>query len=147
MGPKLHELADARIGVAATAGSVAELVGTACDATGYSRARFVFSFGNGAATTGALSAGIGVWESATSGGTYTSRASAALAAVSSGVLSGASKIMIVDVPVSTAKPWLKVSGGSNLSTAVPHSCVIELYDADTYDPDVLDNSTQEIVTI
>ena len=132
MGPKIQEKIKATVAVANTSGTVAALVGTAVNATGYSRARFIFSFGNGAATTAEFESGIGIWESATSGGTYTSRSTAVIGTnITSGVVSSAAVTVEIELPISTAKPWLKVSGGSNLSTGLPHSCIVELYDVNS----------------
>ena len=128
------------VAVAASGGQVGALVGTKVDATGYSRAHFIFNFGNGAA----LSAGIGPWQASTSGATYAAIASASLAAVTSGVLSSTSVTLEVDVPISAGTPWLLVSGGSLLSTAVPHSCVVELYNGINRPPTA---SSIEVVTV
>lgn len=101
------------------------VAGTKVNATGYGRARFVFSFGANGGTTAALSAGLGVWQASTSGATFAAIANGSLAAVSSGVLS--KNVMVIDVPVAPATPWLLVSGGSVLSTAINASAIVELY--------------------
>jgi hypothetical protein len=98
-------------------------VGTLINATGYGRARFVFSFGANSGTTAGLSSGLGVWGASTSGATFSNITS--MAAVTSGVLSN--NVMVIDVPVTPATPWLKVSGGSVLSTAINASAIVELY--------------------
>jgi hypothetical protein len=118
----MHEVTDVRQAVAPNVGSVGALTGIAIDGSGFNRARFIFNFAANAGTT-ALSAGLGVYNASTSGGTYALQGS--LAAVTSGVLG--SNIMIVDVPVAVGKPWMKVSGGSILSTAISNSCSVELY--------------------
>ena len=144
MAKRINDFADVKVAVAASAGIVGALVGTKINATGYSRARFVFSFGNDVATTAALSAGIGVWEASTSGATYASRATAVLAAVTSGLLSSASVTMVIDMPTSAGTPWLLVSGGSLLSTAIPHACTVTIYDGINRPPT---SSAQQLVTI
>ena len=107
-------------------GAVAPVVGTAVNASGFSRARFIFNFSN-AATTGSLSTGMGLWQASTSGATFAQIAGASFAAVTSGQISGgANNVMIVDVPVVGATPWLKVSGGSWLNAGVAHGAVITL---------------------
>jgi len=141
---KNSDIQKSMVAVAASGGQVGALVGTKVDATGYSRAHFIFNFGNGAATTAALSAGIGPWQASTSGATYAAIASASLAAVTSGVLSSTSVTLEVDVPISAGTPWLLVSGGSLLSTAVPHSCVVELYNGINRPPTA---SSTEVVTV
>lgn len=112
------------------------------DATGRSRARFVFAFGANSGTSAALSAGLGVYNASTSGDTYTLIAGAALAAVTSGVLSN--NVMVIDTAIPAGKPWLKVSGGSILSTAIVASCIVELYDGITR-PDTA--TTQQLVVV
>jgi hypothetical protein len=66
---------------------------------------------------------LGVWGASTSGATFSNITS--MAAVTSGVLSN--NVMVIDVPVTPATPWLKVSGGSVLSTAINASAIVELY--------------------
>ena len=128
--------------VANSAGIAGAMVGTSVDATGFGRARFIFSFGANTATTAALSAGIGVWNASTSGATFAAIAGASLAAVTSGVLSN--NVMIIDTVISPASPWLKVSGGSVLSTGIAHSCVVELYKGVSRPPT---HTEQQIVTV
>lgn len=142
---RLNDLADVKVAVAASAGSVAALVATKVDATGFGRARFIFNVGNGAATTAALSAGIGVWQASTSGATYAEISGSTMAAVTSGTLSSTSVTMVIDVPTSAGTPWLQVSGGSMLSTGVPHSCVVTLYNGLNRPP--TSPSHQQLVTV
>ena len=139
---RINEFAVAKQVVANTGGLAAPMISTSVDATGFSRARFIFSFGANTADTAALSAGIGAWNASTSGATFTSIASAALAAVSSGVLSN--NIMVIDTVIATAKPWLKISGGSVLSTGIAHSVVVELYESYSNPPT---QTEQQIVAI
>jgi len=146
MGPKLHELVDAKVILQNTSGGADSLATTVpCDGTGFSRARFIFTLGDGVATTAQFGSNIGVWESANSGGTYTSRSGAVIGTtITSGVLSSACINVVIDIPLSEAKPWLKISGGSNLSTGVAHSCIVELYDSWTAP---FTDSVTRIVTI
>ena len=125
MPRRLNDSIVARQAIAPTVTSGA-LTGIAVNGTGYSRARFVFQFGSGSGTTAALAAGSAAWQCATSGGTYTPITGADLAAVSSGVMSGANNVMIVDVPISPSYPWLKASATVN-SSIINNSCVVELY--------------------
>jgi hypothetical protein len=134
------DVTDLRTAVAPNTGPVGGLTGIAIDGGSFRRARFIFNFAANAGTTAALSAGLGVWNAATSGSTFTQVGS--LAAVTSGVLG--SNIMVVDVPVSSASPWMKVSGGSILSTAISNSCVVELYQSISRPPTP---TPQQIVTI
>lgn len=142
---RLNDYADVKVAVAATAGSIATLVATKIDATGFGRARFVFNVGNGAATTAAISAGIGVWQASTSGATYAEISASSLAAVTSGTLSSTSVTMVIDVPTSAGTPWLQISGGSMLSTGVPYSCVCTLYNGINHPPS--SPSHQQLVTV
>lgn len=112
------------------------------DGTGFGRARFIFSFGANSGTTAALSAGIGAWNASTSGATFSAVSGASLAAVSSGVMS--KNVMVIDTVISPSSPWLKVSGGSILSTAIAHSVVVELYQGVSNPPT---HSEQQIVTV
>lgn len=100
------------------------IVATKVNATGYSRARFTFKMSN-AATTASLSTGLGVWQASTSGATYALITSAA--ANTSGTLSGgANNIVVIDVPVDSANPWLQMSG-SFVSATPAHSAEVALY--------------------
>ena len=117
------------------------LTGIAVDATGYTRARFVFHFGANTSTA-ALSAGGGVWNASTSGATYTSMSTAVLAAVSSGVLG--STIMVVDTAVTAAKPWLKISGATITLATVGVSATCTLYNGLIRPPT---QSEQQIVVV
>ena len=77
----------------------------AVDASGgYDRAQFILSLG-----AFGTSAGVDceITESATSGGAYTLIASSGITAVTA---AAANKLIIVDVPVNNAKPYLKLRG-------------------------------------
>ena len=144
MAKRLNDQVKTLQGYTNSAGAVGPWVGDVITGTGYSRARFIFSFSTGG-LTGSLSAGLAVWEAAASGGTYALMTGASLGAKTSGVLSGgANNICIIDVPIKESSRWLKVSGGSILSTAVAHSCVVELYDGITRPPT---HTHLEMVTI
>lgn len=123
MTRRINDIADTLQALAVSNWAVGEVAGTLVNATGYGRARFIFNIGPNTATTAAFSAGGGPYKAATSGATFTRVTS--LAAVTSGVLGG--NVMIVDVPVDPAKPWLKISGHSVLSTAIQFGAVVELY--------------------
>jgi hypothetical protein len=147
MPKRINDQMDVMVAVAASAGIVGAIIGTAIDTVTYGRARFVFNFGNGAATTASLSASIGVWKAGGTAGsatTYSQYADAWLAAVTSGTLSGTAKTMVIDVPTDPDSRWMIISGGSMLSTAIPHSCIVELYDGINRPPTT---SAQQLVTI
>jgi len=142
MPKRINDFADLKVAVNATSSSGA-LVGIAVDTTGYSRARFIFQFGSGAAETAALSGNIGIWKATTSGATYASVPTAILAAVTSGVMSAAKLAMVIDMPTDAANEWLKVSGNI-ISSMLFHAAVVELYDGINRPPTT---SLQELVTI
>ena len=142
---RINDIADVKVAVAASAGAVLIMAATKIDATGFGRARFVFNVGNGAATTASVQAGIGIWQAATSGGTYAEVSGSSLAAVTSGILSSTSVTWVIDVPTSSGTPWLQVSGGSMLSTGIPHSATCTLYQGINRPP--TSPSYQQLVTV
>lgn len=128
MPRRINEQAVAKQAVAVSAGGAAgaAIVATKVDATGYSRARFIFNIGNPAGT-GSLSTGLGVWAASTSGATFALMSGASAVAVTSGVLSGGTNnIIVIDIPVSPSSPWLQASG-SFLNVTPAHGAIVELY--------------------
>ena len=127
MPRRLNEQAVAKQAVAVSAGGAPQaIVGTKVDGTGFSRARFIFQMSN-AATTASVSTGLGVWAASTSGATFARVTNGSAGAVTSGQLSGgANNIIIIDVPIASASPWLQLSGDTT-STGIAHSAVVELY--------------------
>jgi hypothetical protein len=91
------------------------------DATGYGRARFVFNLG--IPLTGASFNAI-IFQAATSGATFNSNASAVLAQMTEGA---GSCVAIIDMKVSSATPWLKVSGSGVGNSNWPASVTVDLY--------------------
>jgi hypothetical protein len=59
-------------------------------------------------------------------------------------LSSTAKTMVIDVPTDPNSRWMVISGGSLLSTALPHSCVVELYNGVQNPPTT---SAQQLVTL
>lgn len=114
------------------------------DGAGAQRAKFVFHFGANTGTTAALSAGIGVWGAATSGGTFTQVAAAA--AATSGVLT-AGKTLVLDVPVTPSTRWMKISGGSVLNSAIVAGCTVTWYNTTERPPTDVSVSEIEVVTV
>ena len=121
MGRKIDDIAEVAVAVVCSSSSGA-LVGTAVSLVGYGRARFVFTFGMLVAPGSLASAGI--WECATSNGTFTSKPLAQLTAASSGLISDA--VAVIDVGVNPDKPWLKVSGALS-GSMVNHSVTVTKY--------------------
>ena len=122
--------------------AVGPVTGIKIDATGFRRARFVFTVGANDGTTAALSTNLGIWQASTSGDTFGSISSAKLAAVTSGVLSN--NVMVIDTLTSSGTPWLLISGGSNLSTAIIMGATCTLYQGVTDPPTA---SAQQTVTV
>lgn len=137
MAKRLNDIAVVKQAVAVSGGAgPIPIVATKINATGFSRARFIFQMG-AVATTGSLLTGLGVWQASTSGATYARVVSAA--AVTSGVLSGgAANIVVIDVPVTSSAPWLQMSGSFD-STGAAHSAVVELYDGIDLPPTQAEN--------
>ena len=135
-------IADPKIAVAIS-NTGAALVATAIDTTGFSRARFIFTYNTGAATTATISGDIGIYKATTSGATFSLIAGSVQAQVSSGVVSGASVINIVDVPTDSAYEWLKVSGSLS-QTAMYHTAVVELYNGISHPAT---STANEVVTV
>lgn len=127
MPRRANDFMQARQAVGVSAGGAPlPIVATKVDGTGFSRARFEFNMGPGA-TTGSLSTGLGVWQAPTSGGTYALIAGASAPAVTSGQISGAANpIVVIDVPINSATPWLQLSG-SFPTTTPPHGGIVNLY--------------------
>lgn len=117
------------------------LTGLAVDATGFSRARFVFHFGAND-NTAALTASAAIWAASSSGAAYAEIAATRLAAVSSGVLG--SKIMVIDTNVPTATPWLKVSGAVITLGTIGVGATAQLYDNVSNPPT---HTEQQIVAV
>ena len=110
-----------KVAIAPAAPASGAFTGVPVDATGYNRASFVFSLGTPPA---AASLDAKVWESATSGGTYTSRASAALTQITSGA--GSNITAVIEVVVDQTKPWVQVSGAVGSSIwPVAAVCVLD----------------------
>ena len=111
----------------------AALVGTAVDAAGYGRAKFIFTFGTPLTTAGSIVKGssVGIWcaagsaSSVAGAGTYASVPSAFLAAGTTGVLSNA--VAVLDIAIPAGSHWLIVSGSLD-STNVPLNATVELYE-------------------
>ena len=139
---RINDFADVKQAVENSSWGVAAVAGTKIDGTGFSRARFVFSFGANGGTSAALSTGAGVWEASTSGATFTSINGGSMVAVTSGVLS--KNVMVIDTVIGSASPWLLVSNMSILSTAINMSCVVELYRGVGRPPS---SSAQQLVVI
>lgn len=123
---RLNDKIVAKQAIANSGGNAAGIpvVATKVNGTGFSRARFILNMTN-AAGTASLSTGLGVWQATTSGDTYAQVASAA--AVTSGLISGgANNLVVIDVPIAAATPWLQLSG-SFVNATPAHSAIVEFY--------------------
>jgi len=126
MAKKAYEIDDIQQAVSAS-NSLGLIKGNKINGTGYGRARFIFSFNIGTATTASIMAGGYVYKATTSGATYSAVSGTSLAAVSSGVLSSATPIIEIDIPIDPTKPWMQLSSYSILSTDLHHSVIVQLY--------------------
>ena len=145
MGHKAFETDDIKQAVSASS-TLGLLEATEVDATGYGRARFIFSLGSGLATTASISAGGGVWQASAAGGTFAEVSGTSMAAITSGLISSDTPTIVeIDVPVAPGYPYLKLSSYSVLSTGIPHSVICQLYKG-VDRPDATD-SVQETVTV
>jgi hypothetical protein len=138
----LEDYVDVKKAVANSVTSTA-LVGTAVNTTGFSRARFAFNLG-GVAEIGAVNASsVGIWKATASGGTFAAIGGAYLAAITSGAISAAGCVAVIDVPTDPSNPWLKVSGNLT-SSNMYHSATVELYNGASNPPT---SSANQIVTV
>jgi len=110
------------------------LVGTAVDARGFGRAKFIFSFGTPLATVSSAkinSSSVGIWaatgsrSSVVGAGTYVSIPNAYLSAMSSGVLS--QQLAVLDIAIPADSHFLVISGTVD-SSSIPLQAVVELYE-------------------
>lgn len=142
MAYQLDDLTNVKVAIVNSVTSTT-LVATAVDTVGFNRARFVFTLG-GVAEIGAVSgSAVKIWKASASGGTYTSIASAELAAITSGQITAAGCVAVIDVPTDPTYHWLKVSG-SLTSSNMYHSAICELYNGHALPPT---SSAQQIVTV
>jgi len=123
---------------AANSSTSGAISGTAVDAKGYGRAKFIFTFGTPLANASVLANSIGIWVAAGSASsvagatTYASVPAAYLAAMSTGLISN--NVAVIDMAIPAASHWLKISGGGFDSSTVPVSAVVELYEPVTAPP-------------
>ncbi len=142
MAKRLNDSVDVKVAVANSVSSTT-IVASKIDTTGFGRARFIFTLG-GTTGIGAVAAdAVKIWKASTSGGTYTSVASAVLGAITSGVISAGAVTAVIDLPTDSANPWLQVSG-SVTSSNLYHSAVVELYSGINRPPT---SSANQVVTV
>ena len=112
------------------------------DARGYGRARFTFTFGQPLANASLASAGVWKAPSTSSGGTYVSMPSAALAAITSGAISDVNAV--IDTVVDPANAWLQISGAMATSS-VYYTCTVMLYNGTRTQG--VTNAAQQVISI
>jgi hypothetical protein len=111
------------------------LTGTAVDATGFSRAKFVFTFGLPLAN-GSIGS-LGIWAAAGSNSsvagatTYVSIAAAQLVGMSS--LAVSNQVAVIDMAIPQGSVWLLVSGTVSTSS-IPLSGTVALYEPNKAPP-------------
>lgn len=141
--PRIENLSDyvsTQVSVPAVAASGAAFTATVIDASGgFDRVRHVIS-------VGVIVAGGGfdaeVTESATSGGTYTLIASSGATAITT---TATTKLIVIDVPVNSAKPFQKLRATSTTAT-VTIAAIAEMYNGSRVLP-TADASTVQKVTV
>lgn len=114
--------------VPATAGSVAAFTAVEVNGTGYSRACFVVDLGT-AASGGTFDCK--VTNSDVTGGTFHDVTGAALTQVTKAA--GDGKVEIIDMPITTDHPILKLSGSVGTG-AWPNSAICILYNGSRINP-------------
>jgi len=111
------------------------ITGTAIDATGFNRARFMFTFGLPLAN-GSLGS-LGIWAAAGSNSsvagatTYVSISSAQLVGMSS--LAVSNQVAVIDIAIPQGSFWLLASGTVSTSS-IPLNAVVELYEPNKAPP-------------
>jgi hypothetical protein len=111
--------------VVPTVGSAGAMTATVVDGTGYDRCMFVLT--TGAATAGATGT-FKIQSSATSGGSYADVSGAALTNLAD---TDGSKQFVVDMPVNSAKAFMKVVG-TTVTQPIANSTIAILYRGKTY---------------
>lgn len=118
---KLKDGIETVIAVPAKNHSTGAITVSAVDASGgYGRARITMVFGAFGSNAGIS---LSVTEGVTAGATFTVISGSAASLVTG---SGANKVLVIDVPVSNAKPFLKVKGTAGTSTVLM-GAVADLY--------------------
>ena len=123
---KFHDMIATKIVVSPGASASGALTGAKIDATGYSRARFLFALGVPTSTGGNFGFNASIWNASTSGATFTAITSGSLAAITRGQT--LSCIAAIDVAVNPSYPWLYMSGSAN-STLNNFAVTCDLYKA------------------
>ncbi len=140
MTKRLNDMINAAVAVKNMLSSSA-VTGVKIDGTGYSRARFVFSFASDGTNTGSLMTGAGIWQAATSGATFTSIGSAKLAACTTGAID--QTVHVIDIPITPTTPWLLVSNLSIMTSNAILGVIVELYQGMNRPP--VSTATQVVV--
>lgn len=114
------------------------LVGTEITASGYQRAKFVFTFGTPEALATVLASSVGIWAAGVSRSlgveTATTYAVIPTAYLGTGSSAGLSnQVAVLDVAIPAGKGFLKVSGAFS-SALYPHNATVELYNPVTAPP-------------
>ena len=112
----------------------------AINATGYGRARFVFTFGTPLASASLSS--MGIWNSSASTA-YVSISSAQLLPMTTASMSN--NVAVIDTIVNSAYPWLYISGAMATSNQTV-SATVELYNGTRLNPPT-STLSQPIVTV
>lgn len=117
--------------------STGAITAVAVDATGFDRVRYAVEVGAFGASAGFDAE---ITESATSGGTYTIIASSGMTAITA---AAANKVVMIDVPVNSSKPFQKVRSTATTQT-VGVSAVALCYGGSGTKPTTEEDATQSI---
>lgn len=136
---KLSHYVKPQVAIAPGSKSVGAVTAVVVDASsGYDRAQFVISLG-AFGTNAQFDAE--VTESPSSGGTYTLISSSGITAVTA---AAANKLIIVDVPVNSAKPYLKLRG-TVATAAVDIGAVCNAYNGSRSLGSAMEDVQEEVV--
>ena len=139
--PKLEKLSyyvNPQVAVVPVSAGTGAITPVAVDASaGFDRAQFILALG-AFGTNGGVDCEI--TESATAGGTYTLISSSGMTAVTA---AAANTLVIIDVPVNTAKPYLKLRGTVS-TAAVALSAVCNVYNGTRNLGTALGDVTEEV---
>lgn len=140
--PKLEKLSyyvEPQAAVVPGSKNTGAVTAVAVDASGgYDRAQFLIALGSFGTNAGF---DCEITESAASGGTYTLIASSGITAVTA---ASANKLVIVDVPVNSAKPYLKLRG-TVTTAAVNLASICNVYNGTRVLGSTMEDVAEEVV--
>jgi hypothetical protein len=133
----LSRLIEAQMSVVPGSKSTGAVTATAVDGQGFDRVQHVIALGSFGTSAGFDAE---ITESATSGGSYTLIASSGMTAVTG---SAANKVILIDVPVNSAKPYQKIRSTAN-TAAIGMSAVALCYNGSGTKPTTAEDVAQTV---